>query len=231
MNKTVIGGAVIALLTAGAVQAGGPGVVAPEPEPLVAAPPAWQGAYVGGTLGYAFGGEDRVGVDMATGPNVVDIDKLKLGGVNYGLRAGYRWQRENWVFGPEIALESGKVNADFETAGTVAQTELKRAVSLRWKTGYLLSSGDGMAYGIVGVSSAKFDYSVGLTGVSVDDSISRTGYVLGFGYEHKLSDRLSLTGEYEYASYGKERLFDAAGNSTQATPKFHNVKLGLNYSF
>ena len=39
-----------------------------------------------------------------------DIGELKLNGGNAGIRLGYRWQRGNWVFGPELGVEFGSVD-------------------------------------------------------------------------------------------------------------------------
>ena len=44
------------------------------------------------------------------------------------------------------------------------------------------------------------------------------------------SDKLSVSGEYEYANFGKETLnFDNL--ETEATPKYNNIKIGVNYRF
>ncbi|MFC3059222.1 outer membrane protein [Paenirhodobacter populi] len=203
-------------------------VIAPVPAPVG----DWQGAYVGAMIGYAFGGDDTVALHrdgVASGR----IGKFELSGPNAGLRAGYTWQRQSWVFGPELAVEGGNVKDDFsdEYEGS---TKLKNAFALRFKTGYLVNDLT-LVYGIVGASRAKFDYSVtgdGFFGpANIDDSFSRTGYIVGLGVERKLTDSLSLTGEYEYANYGKDHLNDGAGVSTPATPKFSNIKIGLNYRF
>ncbi|HEY0274964.1 MAG TPA: outer membrane beta-barrel protein [Paenirhodobacter sp.] len=227
----------VVAVTAFAAQAGGyttPVVEAPviAPAAPMAVVGAWQGAYVGATIGYAFGGDDRIALHNG-GASSGDIGKLELAGANAGLRAGYAWQRDKWVFGPEIAFEGGNVKDDFSDSYD-AKTKLKNAYALRFKTGYLVNDLT-MLYGIAGVSRAKFDYSVIGTGsfgaADIDDSFSRTGYILGFGVERKLTEKLSLTGEYEYANYGKEHVSDAAGVETPATPKFSNIKVGLNYRF
>ena len=207
------------------------GVIAPVGE---AAPVGdWAGGYAGLTLGYAFGGEDDVGIDSATGVGGTP-DELKLSGVNAGVHVGYRWQKDRWVFGPELGYEGGNVKDSFSTDGYDAETKIKNVLALRMKTGYEVSPGM-LVYGIAGVARAKVDYSVEGAGsagaIDLDDSYSKTGYIVGLGAEKKLSDRMSVTGEYEYASFGKETLEDGLGASTRSTPKFHNVKLGLNFKF
>ncbi|HEY0214067.1 MAG TPA: outer membrane beta-barrel protein [Paenirhodobacter sp.] len=230
----------VAVTTAFSAQAGGyttpvveAPVVAPAPAPVLVGD--WQGAYIGATLGYAFAGDDRVALHYQ-GESTGKLGKFELGGVNGGIRAGYTWQRAQWVFGPEIAFEGGNVKDDFsnivDDESVQGDTKLKNTYALRFKTGYLVNPVT-MIYGIAGVSRAKFDYSVTtpFPEINIDDSFSRTGYVVGFGVERKLTDNLSLTGEYEYANYGKEHLKNAMGVETPATPKFSNVKIGLNYRF
>lgn len=231
--KSALIAAPLSVATALAANAGG--FVAPVVEPAIApvvevAAGDWQGAYAGATLGYAFGGEDRVGLAL-NGGAVSDYDKLELSGVNAGVRVGYRWQRNNWVFGPELGFEGGKIEDSFNADGVDASSEIKNVLALRFKTGYAVNP-ETLVYGIVGVARAEVDYSVEGLGADISDgSLSRTGYVVGLGAERKLTERLSLTGEYEYANFGKETLTDAAGYSTEATPKYHNVKLGLNFRF
>lgn len=227
--------AALTLASATAATAGGyvPPVVETAIAPVVETAPVgeWAGAYGGATLGYAFGGDDKVGIQTSTGfsePDSVDLD-----GVNVGLRAGYRWQKDRWVFGPELAIEGGDVSADFDKDGYSGKSKVKYALGLRMKTGYVLDN-DLLVYGIAGAIHAKVDYKVEGTGAvgdaNIDDDFSRTGYVVGLGVEKMLNERMSLTGEYEYANFGKKTL-TSSDASTRATPDYHNVKVGLNFKF
>ncbi len=76
--------------------------------PVVQDAPAsdWAGGYVGGSLGYAFAADDEIGLDLLqdgeTASRGTALGNVDVKGVNAGLHAGYRWQRDNWVFGPEL---------------------------------------------------------------------------------------------------------------------------------
>ncbi|HWL58328.1 MAG TPA: outer membrane beta-barrel protein [Paracoccus sp. (in: a-proteobacteria)] len=220
-------------LGAGAATAGGytPPVVEPVLAPVVEEPIAnWAGGYAGVTLGYAFGGKDRVGIsDAETDTLLGNIGEMKGDGVNAGVRVGYRWQRDRWVFGPELAWEGGDVKGD--TSGTIGGTELeaeaklKSMYALRFKTGYIVQPNT-MVYGIVGYGRADVDYKVAGQDVGFDTD----GYIVGLGVERQFTDRVSLTAEYEYANFGKEEL-EAVGYTTQATIDYSNIKLGLNFRF
>ena len=236
-SKTLLA-ATLSLATAATAHAGGytTPVVEPIVAPIVEAAPAdWQGGYAGLTLGYAFNGEDEVGIDQPPrGSGAGTPDELKLSGANAGVRVGYRWQRDRWVFGPELGYEGGSIKDDFSTAGYDAESKIKNVLALRFKTGYVLNNGV-MVYGIVGAARAKVDYKVEGDGehgpIALNDDFSENGYIVGLGAEKMLNERLSLTGEYEYANFGKTTLADANDVATRATPKYHNIKVGLNFKF
>ncbi|QRZ12901.1 porin family protein [Paracoccus methylovorus] len=224
----------LTLGTALSANAGGytPTVVEPSVvAPIVDSAPVsdWTGGYAGLTLGYAFGGDDRVGISDNAGMVDSDIDKLELSGANAGIRLGYRWQSDRWVFGPELGFEGGNIKDSFSTAGYDAESKIKNVLALRAKVGYALDN-DVLLYGIVGAARAKVDYSVTGNGADIRDDYSKTGYIVGLGAEKKLSERMSVTGEYEYANFGKETVTDGTFE-TRATPDYHNIKLGLNFKF
>ena len=240
MKTITLALAVPAVLASGlAVNAGG--YIAPVVEsavaPIVQTAPVsdWQGAYVGATLGYAFNGKDRVGIAQGPDAGVHTIDTLKLSGVNGGLRIGYRWQQNNWVFGPELGYEVGNIEDSFDSVGGYdAQSKIKNVLALRFKTGYLVRP-DTQVYGIIGAARAKIDnYYVEGTGdggpSAIRDSFNRSGYIVGLGAERQINDKWSVTGEYEFANFGKKTINDGAAY-TRVTPKYHNVKLGVNFRF
>lgn len=221
------------MLGAGAALAGGfvPPVVEATPIVVVAEPVgAWQGGYAGLTLGYAFNGKDRVGVtDTADGSFLGNIGEMKLGGANAGVRLGYRLQRDRWVFGPELGYEGGSIKDD--TKGDIAgvshdaESKIKSVLALRLKTGYLAKP-DTLVYGILGFARADVDYRVD----GFKDSYKADGYVAGFGVEKQLNEKWSITGEYEYASFDKKKM-PFGDITSEATPKYNNIKVGANFRF
>lgn len=226
MRNNLIAASVAALLSVPAAHAGG--FVAPvldvEPAPVVTpAPSDWQGGYAGITLGYAFGGDDDIGVRPPGG----DIGNAELSGANAGLRLGYRWQRDRWVVGPEVAYVAGDISDDFDFGvGGEFESEVNNLLGLRLKTGYLVRP-DTLVYGIAGWQKGDFTYNV--NGNSED--YDADGYVVGLGVERQLTERMSLTGEYEYSDFGSTDVDIVPGATSVATPSFSNVKLGLNFRF
>lgn len=232
----------IATLTAPAAFAGG--YIAPvEPEVIIApevqtvAP--WAGFYAGGSIGGVFGGDDEVGFDHYNGGSVTaretDLTNLELSGTNLGLRAGYRWQRNKWVFGPELSYDfsNAESRAEAVVGDAYVQSELNNAITLRMKTGYLVRP-DMMVYGSLGAVRGDFDYSTNRGVADQTVSYNKTGYTVGLGVERKMSERMSITGEWNYNHFGRtDVLFGTtdAGRETVATPSHHNIAIGLNFSF
>ena len=231
------------------------GYIAPVVEEVVevvevAETPMWAGGYVGGTLGYAFQGEDRVGYH-ASATSVEperfmgNAGEMKLSGVNGGVRAGYRWQRENWVFGPELAFDFGNIEdsaegriayGNYDPFDIKTESKVKNVASLVMKGGYLVKP-DLLLFTKAGVARADIEYRAsyvsenGATGSSEMD-FKKTGYIVGVGLEKRVSEKLSISGEYEYANFGKEtRELEDVGMHTEATPKYNNIKIGVNYRF
>jgi len=205
--------------------------IEPDPYDLIQ---NWEGAYVGLTAGYAFGGDDRIGIFRN------DVWRDSFGpfedeGWNGSVRVGYRWQTDNWIYGPELAFEGGNIGDSFLSGGYSGETRVSNAFSLRLKAGGTHIVPDTMLYGIAGLSHASIDYSVvgsgGIGDIAIDSSYGANGYILGVGLEKMLSEKLSVTGEYEYTNYGSNELTDMFDASTKATPFFQNVKLGLNLRF
>ncbi|MFB9221682.1 outer membrane protein [Paracoccus cavernae] len=237
--KTLALSAPLALAGGFAANAGGyiAPIVEAEVAPIVEVTPAgdWAGAYAGVTLGYAFSGEDRVGLENPTiAGDQHNYGKLDLSGANAGVRVGYRWQKDKWVFGPELGYEAGNIEDSVSEGGYESHSKIKDVVALRFVTGYSVRP-DMLVYGVAGVARGKVEYSVtgdGANGPSdIEDTFNRTGYIVGLGVEKKLTDRVSLTGQYEYANFGKETLTSSTGLDTEATAKYNNVKVGLNFRF
>lgn len=239
IQKSPLAIAAAVALLAPAAHAGG--YTAPvEPAPVVlpvaevAAP--WAGAYVGLGLGYVFGSDDVVGISDPTDTLIASPGSVDLKGMTYGLQLGYRWQRatssgRQIVFGPEFSYESGSADASFVNGTRSGEAELDKFMALRLKTGVLNSAGNTLFYGIAGYGRGEFNYAVEGNGMSYDGSYKDNAWILGLGAERKVSDRMSVFGEWEFRGFGKTTLTDAGGFMTEATPEHHHVKLGVNFSF
>ncbi|WP_411837982.1 outer membrane protein [Paracoccus sp. ME4] len=233
-------------LGAGAALAGG--VIAPiveaAPIEVVSAPVAgaWAGTYAGGSLGYITGTDDEVGLALIEGgvqtDRATDLGDAGISGVTAGAHIGYRWQRDRWVFGPELGVEFGSVDesVDFTVGGVDAgiDSELNNIVTLVMKTGYEVAPAT-LVYGTFGVARGDFDYTLRSGDDSLTEGFSATGVAAGLGVERMINPRTSVFAEYQYRDFGNETVdFDAGGGdilSTRASMSMSSIKIGANFKF
>jgi outer membrane immunogenic protein len=178
---TVLIGAVTAAHAAGPVSQPVEPIVQ-QPAPMQS--PFWAGGYVGGQLGYAYGDFDLGNVD----PRDFDNDSV-IG----GFHAGYLWEvSPGFYLGPEFQYDFADVTVtDPDTGGTASFDEIAR---LKLIAGYEL--GNGLLFGSAGIAYADFDGSVGGIFDGIDGG--ETSYVVGIGYDHRVSDNWTVGGEYQF---------------------------------
>jgi outer membrane immunogenic protein len=202
----------------------------------------WEGAYVGGSLNYTFGADDQVGFDrMYAGEKtnrVIELGDADISGVSVGLQAGYRWQRNQWVFGPEVTIEGGSVDGSIDATafgvdGTV-DSEMNYLVTLVMKTGYEIKPGT-LVYGTLGIASGDFDYTVSGDGFSETENFTATGLAAGLGVERMVNEHLSIFADYQYRGLSKETVTYEAENDvsydTRPTTEHSIIRMGVNYRF
>ncbi|QUS35385.1 outer membrane protein [Falsirhodobacter algicola] len=222
------------------VLAGGP--VVPVPEPVVAAPvmappaPSFAGAYIGGGIGYAFGGDDDVGIltnDASNGLGNRRAGTLELGGPIGNVHGGYRWQQpgSRMVYGVEGMATLGGVDADEESRGYKSSSVVKWTASIKGSVGFTVRP-DTLVYGFAGYSVGQSEYDITGAGGTVNETRNLDGYVVGLGVEKMLNERWSVRGEYQYSNYGRDRM-DAENDAyhTYDTPEFNALRVGVNYRF
>jgi outer membrane immunogenic protein len=187
MNRKISTLALIAITAAGGAQAAGPEPVAAAPVVVTAASsPFWEGGYIGGQLGYAYG-------DFDAG-NVFDGDDNDDGFIG-GITAGYLWNvSPNWYVGPEFQYDWADLEIkDSDTGDTISTDEIAR---LKLIVGYEM--GDGLLYGSGGIAYGNFDDAGDLfDGFDGSD----TNWVLGFGYDYRIGENWSIGGEYQYHDF------------------------------
>ncbi|MRX49035.1 outer membrane beta-barrel protein [Paracoccus sp. S-4012] len=217
--------AAASLFAAGAASAGG--YVAPVVEPAPIAPVItptatvgnWQGGYAGASLGYAFGGDDEF--TIATG-----TDNTEISGVNGGLHVGYRWQRDRWVFGPELSITGGSIDDSVTVGGVDVESSVNHVAALKLKTGYEVQPNT-LLYGTAGIARGDFTF----TADGTDFDYDANGYVFGIGMERKVTERMSMFGEIERNHFKSENIDLGPLGDTNTSPSFTNVKLGVNFNF
>lgn len=181
-----------ALMTATALMAApafAGNVQEPTPEPVIAAPVAPPAPVGPNWTGFYAGGQLGYG-DVDTQAAGVDGDGL-IG----GLIAGYDYDYgNNWVVG--LGLDYDLADIDLGAAAS-----LEEVFRIKSRLGYKI--GNGLLYGTGGYAWADTD-NLG------DDN----GYFVGAGYEHMVTQNVSLGGEVLYHKFDN---FGTAGVDVDAT--------------
>lgn len=167
-------------LIAAAIAIAGAPALAGSTEPPVIEPPVTQAAPLPVTTG-----PDWTGFYAGAQLGYADIDTNVSGSngdVIGGLVAGYDFDLGNWVVGGGLDYDF----ADISVANGAADVESVFRAKLRG--GYKL--GDGLLYGTGGYAMADTDT------LGSDD-----GYFIGAGYEHLVTENLSVGGEVLYHEF------------------------------
>jgi outer membrane immunogenic protein len=193
----------------------------------------WDGLYAGGALGYAFGGDDRVGLQNGLAP-ILTFGTLENSGGTWSLFTGWRQDLGAFGWGVELNYLAGSVDSTVVGSGYSAQMDLNSATTLRLVSSIPVFQRAGL-YGFGGVAYGDFDYRVNGAGVvgpvAIDSNLTEWGYALGLGLEQELNANWSVRLEYQYMNFGSVRLQDVGGAETVATPDFGSVQFGVSYSF
>ena len=184
----------------------------------------WTGFYAGANAGYAFGGDDSVGMN----PGFGHVGDLSVKGMFGGLQAGYNQQMNNLVLGVEGDINLSGISDKDGTVRITMSDDVNYFGTLRGRGGF--AADKALFYVTGGLALGSFDYEVTVPGAHINDTFSRVGYTYGAGVEYAFDDAWSMKAEYLFAGFGKKALSNA-GVTTFATPSFHLVRVGLNYRF
>ena len=218
-------GLVLGLIAALPCLAGGPIVLAADPPPVVTASARdWQGAYVGLGLGKPTG-------DNTFGRSDLDIWSAPAdwSGTPLSLRVGYDWQRGRLVYGVALDLAFGELtNPTQPSADVICFIDCEIAVSdlkvLRGRVG--ATSGRNLFYATAGLARANARFTA-LAGIAVIGGGSLNGWTAGIGIERRMSDHITLTGEYRHTDLGVLPL--DCFETCQTAISFGTAEIGIAY--
>jgi outer membrane immunogenic protein len=237
MNKTKI------LLALAAVGVATPSLAAdlrrapPAYAPAYAPAPVlfWNGFYVGGQVGYAWGRNRSTEFDTATGLATGIDPRFDTNGFVGGLHLGYNLQMSNFVLGVEGDFEGSTVdgNAVLAAPNTSTSFDTRWQASVRGRAG--VTFGPALLYATGGVAFANLRHDLSVGGGPVERfNDTKTGWTAGAGVEYALSRNWSTRLEYRYTDFGTITNVSAAaapGFTYQHEPRFHTVRLGVSYRF
>lgn len=211
-----------------------------EPVPIF----RWTGFYFGANAGYGWAAntgdityESNIGPDRSGGPDAA-------GGFGGG-QIGYNWQgvfSNDFVLGVEADIQGSNVDDTWRgttDAGLEASTrqDLQWFGTVRGRLGWafdrtLIYGTGGFAYGRVKDTAFA---SSGAESITLRGDPDRTGYVVGGGVEHAISETVSFKIEYQYINLGEQTLSGVSvpngivtARSSPIDDTFHTVRFGVN---
>ena len=202
-----------------------PGRKFPMAIPL-AAVSSWTGVYGGLNAGYAFGGKSRF---IKSDGSVEDFNRID-GGLA-GAQIGYDYQAGNFVGGIAADLNYSWASRTRLNDSATLNVEFAQSYvgTIRTRIGYSVTSSS-LVYGTAGAALANSSVETTNLITSVRQAQTRpiNGYVLGAGFEHKYTGKISSFIEYRYYNFSRSNfsVFDRKGDRNNS-----EVRTGVNYRF
>ena len=206
--------------------------------PMMAAPFSWTGFYAGANAGYAFSGDDKLGIYGPAYVPTANAGNLGVRGFKGGLFAGYNWQMSNMPIIVGLEADINLSGADRKVSGITAggtafaaSSKVPWDGSVRARLGYgfdrtLLYVTGGFAFG--GNEYKLTTTAPVVTSLSNDDT--RAGYTVGAGVDYAFTNNLFGGLEYRYTNLGKKTLTNGVVTTT-TTPDWHQVMARIGYKF
>lgn len=151
-------------------------------------------------------------------------------GVLGGIHAGYNWHSGSIVFGAEADVEASSIDGDDGgDAGRTNGFNVRWTGSLRARAG--ISFDRTLLYGTAGFAALQARVYQADSFAPSSTSATFSGWSLGAGIEHALTDNITVRSEYRYADFGARTVYLPIGYYEVVKPDLQTVRLGLSYKF
>lgn len=224
--KAILLASTVALLAATGAKAAD--AIVAEPAPVIVEPVfSWNGAYIGGQIGYGWGKSDFSG-------DIVTFDSVKPDGFLGGLYAGYNFDLGNSVIlgiDGDITYSDVSKGVDVYSGGVGVgsfENELRWSGAVRGRVGYAVDRF--LPYIAGGVAFGSVKNRGDIDGIGFSESKTLTGWTAGAGVDYAATDNLILRLEYRYTDYG-DKGYDFGGLRVKDDFKTNEVRLGVAYKF
>lgn len=199
---------------------------------------SWTGIYAGVHAGLATGdrSSELDGIPIKTD---YDID-----GALYGGHLGYNHQLGNWVLGIEGTYSGSNIDGDSSCVLNLfsCSTDIDWLATIEGRLGYafgrsLVYARGGVAWGDVNTKADLFIPGV----LTFDGGETHTGWTIGAGFEHAISDRVIARIEYSHVDLGSETHdlgvsilgtpIPGASIPTEVDAEIDTIKIGVSIKF
>ena len=220
MRRTILGIVGLVCITSTASAADLP-MKAPAPAPM-APVYSWTGFYIGANGGWGWSNFDTAAVPDPNGAFIASGDlsgprsfNTPTNGGVFGGQIGYNWQTGNWVLGIEGDFNAASISGTQNLIGGSPNTPgVTNAISATQRIDWLASIrprvgvlwGPGLVYFTGGAAweGVKRDQMISVFGDTAASSSSstRTGFVIGGGYEWLVAQHWTVRAEYLFYDFG-----------------------------
>ncbi|KAA5599595.1 outer membrane protein [Blastochloris sulfoviridis] len=180
----------------------------------------WTGFYLGGHLGYGWGGNDWSNDAWNWGVSN-DFDGFVGGG-----QIGFDYQFNNIVLGIQGDISGASLEGKTLYGINEYKNEATWLASVTGRIGFTVDRA--LFYVKGGVAWTDLDNEV-VGGISKSDT--RDGWTLGGGIEYAFAPDWSTFVEYDYYDFGDKNTFFPDGSFAKVDTDVNVVKLGVNYRF
>ena len=246
ISKRLLAAAAFLALAAGSAAAADMSVKAPRKAPP-AAPYNWTGFYFGGDLGVAWAPSSGTLTTTAANPSgFVGATPYSFSafGPLFGGYLGGNYQINQFVVGLEgdwqyagVGNTTGNNGANTASAILVT-TAIRNYGSVRGRLGITWPSdlfGPALLYVTGGWAWGSYSTSYAPDGAApfAVNSVSSSGWTVGFGLDYALSENLIMRGEYRYTSLGTSSFSSPAAGAFEAGNKvnINDIRYGLAWKF
>lgn len=177
----------------------------------------WTGAYIGLSLGQAWGTTNVEGLGTSY--------TFDNSGTLYGAYAGYTWQAGRLVFGLEADISTGTLGGNRDTGVNPVNADLNWLAAARGRLGFLVTPSFYL-YGMAGLAWADYD----LKASTIERNQTFFGYQVGVGGEWRFSQNWSLRLDYLFTDL-QATTKDYPGFDNKYDPDFHTIRAGLTLRF
>jgi outer membrane immunogenic protein len=192
----------------------------------------WNGFYIGGVVGGAWG-HTKARANVTTGNGAVVIppsdaallgtatsnDKTKAGFTG-GVEGGYNYQMGNWLIGAEVdwtTLDLKNTNNKTLVSSLLINPPVTYTLDQRVRTDWMVTLrprigyvfGPWLVYGTAGLAWSELKYNATFSDtrspadtLNASSKSTKTGFAGGLGGAYAFSPHLSLKGEWIYADFG-----------------------------
>lgn len=216
----------------------------PIKAPLSAVPVAsWTQFYVGAGLGFDFG-TGQSSLAPIGGPAAFNFTGLQGADLGLSAFAGFDVQvAPQFVVGGFIDYDWSRQKSvvsisAFRTDFTASMPSLDQGWTIGGRAGFLVTP-DVLVYGLAGYSQMRIN-NWGITftnppavNFAVQEAkLTPHGYTVGFGAEYRLTNNVSLRGEYRYVGLGSSTTVDNVNGAVWTTDlSEHLVRISAAYRF